>query len=152
MHKALPALLVMLFCLSGLAAVELTKQPTRAMLYSAIVPGGGQLYNQSYLKAGLVAGLQAYLVTLAVHDADKAGHYQDLMDNVGNDDLLLQTYETRRDSYREELRSDYWWMGTVLLMSVADAFVDAHLYNFKQEKRNIMLRFTDTSMQLEVRF
>jgi hypothetical protein len=33
--------------------------PTHAMLYSAFIPGGGQIYNHAYVKAGIVIGIQA---------------------------------------------------------------------------------------------
>lgn len=144
--------LLLLICISALQAVEYTKQPYRAMFYSAVLPGGGQLYNEAYLKTALVAGLQAYLISLAVSDAGKVSDYKDLMQEYLNDPVLYQQYKTRRDAYKEELRSDYWWIGTVLVLSVADAFVDAHLYNFKQEKQKVLLRFADQSLQLQYRF
>lgn len=143
---------VLLFILSDLQAVEYDKNPYRAMLYSAVLPGGGQLYNQAYVKAVVVAGLQGYLVATAVHHNDRKQHYQDLMNNsvIGDQDYLI--YKQQRDSYRDDLRSDYWWMGTVLVLSVADAFVDAHLYNFDKEKEKIRIKFEDKMLQVSYHF
>ena len=152
MNFALILFLLLLISISVLQAVEYTKQPYRAMLYSAVLPGGGQLYNEAYLKTALVAGLQAYLISLAVSDAGKVSDYKDLMQEHLSDPTLYQQYKTRRDAFQEELRSDYWWIGTVLVLSVADAFVDAHLYNFKQEKQKVLLRFSDQSLQLQYHF
>jgi hypothetical protein len=152
MRRLLLLFLFVLVIFPVLQAVEYTKQPYRAMLYSAVLPGGGQLYNEAYLKTALVAGLQAFLISLAVSDAGKVNDYQDLMQEHLSDPGLYEQYKSRRDDYKEELRSDYWWIGTVLVLSVADAFVDAHLYNFKQEKQKVLLRFSDRSLQLQYRF
>ncbi len=143
---------VLLFFLNSLQAIEYDKNPYRAMLYSAVLPGGGQLYNQAYVKAAVVAGLQGYLIATAVHHNDRKLHYQDLMNNsvFGEPDYLI--YKQQRDSYRDDLRSDYWWMGTVLVLSVADAFVDAHLYNFNKEKEKIRIKFEDKMLQVSYHF
>jgi hypothetical protein len=146
-------LLIALVLSSGyLAAAETVKKPIRAMLYSALLPGGGQFYNEAYVKTGIVAGLQAMLISSAVYDNNKISHYQDLMDTYSQDEINYQVYKEKRNSYRAELRSDYWWIGTVLALSVADAFVDAHLYNFKAEKSRILLRFSDKQVSLGIEF
>ncbi len=131
-------------------ALEYTKSPIRAMLYSAVLPGGGQIYNHAYIKAAAVIGLQAFLIANAVNDNDKVNKYQDLMDNSSQADFLF--YKVKRDSYKDDLRSDYWWIGTVLVLSVADAFVDAHLYNYNAEKNRIKIKFEDKLLRMEYRF
>jgi hypothetical protein len=151
--KRMLFLLIILISIAGiLEAVEYTKKPYRAMIYSALLPGGGQLYNQAYLKTALVVGLQAYLVNSAINDNDKASNYQDLMDANADNLALYQSYKSLRNTYRDELKSDYWWIGTVMFLSVADAFVDAHLFNYKLEKSKVQLKFTDKSLQMEYRF
>lgn len=144
------ALSVVLLFVCEIEALEYTKNPLRAMLYSAVLPGGGQLYNQAYIKAAAVIGLQAFLIANAVSDNDKVNKYQDLMDNSSQEDFLF--YKVKRDSYKDDLRSDYWWIGTVLVLSVADAFVDAHLYNYNAEKQRIKLKFEDKLLRLEYKF
>ncbi|MFO7660343.1 MAG: DUF5683 domain-containing protein [Candidatus Cloacimonadaceae bacterium] len=145
-------LIALLLLLGSLNAVEYDKNPYRAMLYSAALPGGGQIYNQAYVKAAVVAGLQAYLIGTALHHNERKDHYQELMNNsvIGEQDYLI--FKQQRDGYRDDLRSDYWWMGTVLVLSVADAFVDAHLYNFNQEKDKIKIRFEDKMLQVSYHF
>jgi hypothetical protein len=147
----LPVLmLAILVCCSVLDAVEYEKNPYRAMAYSALVPGGGQLYTRSYVKAALVIGVQAALISQAVSDHANMDKYNSRLDgSAGSLDLYnLQ----QRNNYRNNLRSDYWWIGTTLFLSVADSFVDAHLYNFTSEKSRVRLRFEDKLLKLEYTF
>lgn len=150
--KPVLLLLAILTTFSLLSGIELQKNPYRAMLYSAVLPGGGQIYNHAYVKSAVVVGLQTYLVSTALRHNDRIEHYQKLMDNSvsGGQDYLI--YELKRNDFKDKLRSDYWWMGTVLLLSVADAFVDAHLYNYNTEKERIKLKFEDKMLQISYRF
>ncbi|HOV17307.1 MAG TPA: DUF5683 domain-containing protein [Candidatus Cloacimonadota bacterium] len=143
---------LMLLLLSNLRAAEEEKQPLRAMIYSAVLPGGGQIYNEAYIKAGAVIGVQAYLIGRAFYLDDKAKHYGNLMDEFAADPYYSQLYQTKRDQYRDDLRSDYWWIGVTVALSVADAFVDAHLSNYNSEKEKVRLKFEDKLLQLELKF
>jgi hypothetical protein len=147
---SLGLILITVFFVTALSAVEYTKNPYQAMLYSTVVPGGGQFYNQSYIKSALVAGIQLYLIGYAIYDSNQAKHYSNLMSTSTSDSYYY--YRQQRNSYRKDMRSDVWWVGTTLMLSVADAFVDAHLYNFKSEKNKVHLKFEDKQLQLEYGF
>jgi hypothetical protein len=149
-NKILVILLIMVTAVTCIYGVMYDKNPYRAMLYSAIIPGGGQLYNQAYLKTAAVIGLQAYLVNSALYNYDRKEHFRKLMNGSGDGVDLY--YKSRKDHYSANLRSDSWWIGTVLALSVADAFVDAHLYNYKDEKNKVRLKFEGTKLGLELRF
>lgn len=134
-------LLTVLFLLSIMSATaQTTKEPMRAMLYSAAVPGGGQFYTGSYIKAGVVIGLQSFLVSSAIYN------YQQMRSYRADNDTVNETL------YHDALRSDYWWMGITVGLSMADAYVDAHLYNFEQEKAKVHLKFEDKLLKVEYRF
>lgn len=148
--KILLILVCMTILVCSLEAIELGKNPLRAMLYSTLLPGGGQVYNQAYIKSLVVVGLQAYLINSAVYNNDRMEHFKELMDDSGSTEDLY--YQSRRNHYKENLRSDYWWIGTVMVLSVADAFVDAHLYNFKAEKNKVHLKFEDKTLLMEYQF
>lgn len=145
---ALLILLVMSF--SSLNAIEYEKNPYRSMVYSAVVPGGGQIYTKNYVKAGLIIGVQTYLISQALQNNSKMNKYKDLMDGTNSSSDLINRHQ--RDKYRDDLRSDYWWIGTTIFLSIADAFVDAHLYNFNAEKEKVHLKFEDKLLKLEYRF
>jgi len=74
------------------------------------------------------------------------------MDEFAADPYSYQLYQTKRDQYRDDLRSDYWWIGMTVALSVADAFVDAHLSNYNSEKEKVRLKFEDKLLQLELKF
>ena len=138
-YKLIILLPLMLLLINPINA-ENTKIPMRAMFYSAIFPGGGQIYNGSYIKAGVVMGLQVYWISNAVYNYDQMKAFRNQHD-YQNETL-----------YHDDLRSNYWWIGTTLVLSIADAYVDAHLYNFQKEKKKVHVKFEDKLLQLEYRF
>lgn len=149
-NKLVCLLLIIVSGITALNAVEYEKSPLRAMLYSAVVPGGGQIYTEKYVNAALVIGIQALLVTEAIQDNNDKDKYQKRID--GSNSSLDIYNKQQRDKYQDEIRSDYWWIGTTLFLSIADAFVDAHLYNFNKEKDKVHLKFKDKLLQVEYRF
>ncbi|MBM4399540.1 MAG: hypothetical protein FJ041_04315 [Candidatus Cloacimonetes bacterium] len=139
-YKLLVTIGLSLILLSHLNALEYEKKPYKAMLYSAVVPGGGQFYNEAYLKTALVIGVQALLTGLAIDDYNQMKRYEKEQNPI------------QKKYYQDELRSDYWWMGITLVLSMADAFVDAHLYNFDAERSKVRLKFEDKLLKMEYRF
>jgi hypothetical protein len=133
--------------LSLLSAVN----PTHAMLYSAFIPGGGQVYNKAYVKAGIVIGVQGYLLGSTLYNDAKVQDYKKKI-TATDDAFLLQHYRDRRDEYREARTSDIWWMGITCVLSMLDAYVDAHLHDFEAEKGKLHLRFEDEHLQLKYHF
>jgi len=140
-------MLILLFMMSLLFAVN----PTRAMLYSAFIPGGGQVYNRAYVKAGIVIGVQGYLVGSTLYNDAKVQDYKKKI-SATDDAFLLQQYRDGRDEYRERRTSDIWWMGITCVLSMLDAYVDAHLQDFEAEKQKLHLRFEDEQLQLRYHF
>jgi hypothetical protein len=124
-------MLVVLICVilviaTGLFAAEPTpsskthkgKSPTGALLRSMVVPGWGQLYNGKPLKALIYAGAQLSFVYGAHVQNNRYHHYQNLeMDDVA-------------DFYQNDRNRQLWWLFGITLLSMGDAFVDAHLYEF----------------------
>ncbi len=120
--------------------------PKRAAMYSALLPGLGQLYNRQYWKVPLVyaaVGASAYFFTTNLqkyHTYRQAYLYTvdgNPATNVTDPELINYTPDnllTLRNQYRQYL--DY----TVLLsavgytLQVLDAMVWAHLKNFDISK------------------
>lgn len=98
------------------------KKPHRsaflAVSFSAVIPGGGQLYTQNYLKAVGFAGALSYLGH-NWYNADK----QYMSTIIGS---------AEEDFYYERRRKYMLWTIGVWLGSLADAYVSAHLYKFNQ--------------------
>lgn len=145
------SILLILLCAAVLLSAEAARNPYRAMLYSAVAPGGGQIYNQKYLKAGLVIGVQGFLIGSAIYHDGKRDDYRRLAQSADNA-LLEQQYLARSKDYKERLNNDIWWIGITAALSMIDAWVDAHLFDFEEQKEKLRLRFEDTTLLLEYRW
>lgn len=126
--------------------------PKKAVLYSAIFPGLGQIYNRKYWKLPIVYGFFVGL-TYAItwnngYYQDYLGAYQDMMD--GNPETnrwhnmlpygqnpetvdrqwFTNVLQQRKDHFR--YYRDFSIIGTVAvyLIAVIDAYVDAQLFDF----------------------
>lgn len=125
-HEAEPAVV------AGLDSVQegqsdtspVVKSPTGAMLRSIFVPGWGQLYNGKWFKAILVCGVEVGLVANAV--------YQNQM-------AVQAVSQLDREWYQDNRNLSIWWLLATVLLSMADAYVDAHLYYF-DESPDLSLR------------
>jgi hypothetical protein len=99
-----------------------TKSPGRAVLYSALFPGGGQLYTKNYWKALVIGGAQATLEYFSLRDHLRAMDYQAKGDTIN--------YFRSRDSRNNFL----WWTASVWVFSLADAYVSANMFHFKEDE------------------
>lgn len=99
--------------------------PTEALLAAAAYPGLGQLVVGSEAKAAAIGAAQAFLVGRLVLEDRWTRH------------ALRLYHETGRSSYYDDYSEHYdrrqtlvWWVLAVGILSVADAYVDAHLACF----------------------
>lgn len=126
-------------------------RPGRAMLYSALFPGGGQLCNRAWVKAGIVIGTQGWLIGSAIHNDGQKDRYRRLASNaVQISDQAY--YRAMEKQYRDRHNNDIWWIGITAALSMIDAYVDAHLSDFEEQDRKLKLRFSQTNLGLEYRF
>jgi hypothetical protein len=113
----------------------------RAALYSAILPGAGQVYNKKYWKTALLyGGFAALGVSIEFNNRyykifKKAYQYRVDNDTATIDDYIniypeSEALQLRKDYYRRT-RDLMWVIGSVVyVLNVVDAYVDAHLSNF----------------------
>ena len=110
-------------------------RPVYVMLRSAVVPGWGQLYNRKVLKAaGVVAG-EGLLAYQALSEHKKENEAVDrlsaLLDaGVGPGDPAYQAVDQDREAHRNRKINWIWWGVAAHLLSMVDAYVDAHLATF----------------------
>ncbi|MCF7794161.1 MAG: hypothetical protein K9N09_09935 [Candidatus Cloacimonetes bacterium] len=149
MRKLLLIFMINIISMSIFCEEEKAKKkiPMKAAALSLIVPGGGQFYNESYLKCGIVAGLELTFIGLAVNHHIKAEDWYDKFELSQND----EDYAKYVDYYNKR-QSDIWWAGIVIFLSTIDAYVDAHLYDYDETKDKIRLKFEDNMVSLEYRF
>lgn len=123
--------------------------PRKATIYSAALPGLGQIYNRKYWKVPLVYGGFAalgYFINFNHGEYIKFRQaYSDIIDtdpNTSSHLKLIVNYQPDRTSqYTETLRTtkDYWRRNRDLLVigtavfyaiNIIDASVDAHFFKF----------------------
>lgn len=114
-------------------------KPSKAALYSTLLPGLGQSYNKKYWKIPIIYGVMGTLGYFAYdnhkqytlfRDALRARYDSDpnTMDNFTNiDDQVLKA---QREYYRRN-RDFFIIMGVIsYCLNILDAYVDAHLKGF----------------------
>lgn len=145
------ALVILLLLVLACLGAQARRDPDRAALYSLVLPGAGQIYNHAYLKAGLVIGIQGYLIGTAIYNDGQRADFQRLAQTTSNS-ALAQEYQARSDDYKDRVNNDIWWIGITAALSVIDAYVDAHLADFESQKEKLRLRFEGDQISLEYRF
>ncbi len=103
--------------------------PGGAALRSMVLPGWGQAYDGKWIKAGLFLGAYAGLWAWSI------SIHQDRMDAIGKlhaaaDDAGRAHWQAEVDRLENDRNGKYWLAGLVLLLSMADAYVDAQLFHF----------------------
>jgi len=109
------------------------KSATVAMVASMVLPGAGQIYNESYWKAPVVWGLGAYFYYV-YHDQNKQYQffrtaYAASVDSAGSEGN--SNLKTQRDFYFSQRNTFGWYLAITYLVTIVDAYVDASLFNFE---------------------
>lgn len=159
-------ILIVLFCATGFSGFsqeaikdtaivkppDAIHSPRRATIYSAVLPGLGQIYNRKYWKVPLVYGGFATLGFFINLNNEKyvlyRQAYSDILDTDPNTNSFVKLFTDPRSlepdrisQSTERLRSykDYWRRNRDLLVigtavfyaiNIIDASVDAHFFNF----------------------
>jgi hypothetical protein len=140
-------MLLISFC----RAEESRPIPWKAASLSFIVPGAGQVYNHSYLKAGLFIAAEATFFGMSVYHHNEMKDFEGKRNGaVDEDDIAFYDEEYKFNYYRRN--SYYWWLGLSILASVGDAYVDASLFDFEANKSKIHLNIGKDNIGLSLRF
>jgi len=110
------------------AAGDTGPPPGRVVLQSMVLPGWGQFSNHKWLKAAVCAGAYGGLVGWGI------SLNQDVQDAVGRlhaaPEAEQPTLQGEVDSLKDSRNAKFWFAGLTMLLSMVDAYVDAHLYHF----------------------
>ncbi|MBL7951038.1 MAG: hypothetical protein JNM62_04905 [Flavobacteriales bacterium] len=114
--------------------------PARATLFSAVLPGAGQIYNRKYWKAPIVwggLGLSYYFIQ---RNNKEFRRYKDAyIAVVDGDPMTTDEFDGRisssqlldvTDTYRKWRDMSYIAVGLVYILNVVDASVDANFVRF----------------------
>jgi hypothetical protein len=119
---------------SDTAYYVMHKSPLGAVLRSAVLPGWGQVYNQSYWKVPVVWGFIGFYTYYWI---DQNKKYRNTINDYtgGNKWGWTQSiYETRRNFYRDQRDLFAIYIGIVYALNMLDAYVDAHLFDFSVDE------------------
>jgi hypothetical protein len=106
-----------------------------APLRSAVFPGWGQIRNRRVVKGVIVFAVQNYLLgrTVAEHYwANEAYRKMELYNRMGDGDTAEDYYNEYSEHFDQRDQYGWWWAGFTIL-SMFDAYVDAHFYGFDRE-------------------
>jgi hypothetical protein len=122
---------------------RMKKNPWIAVGLSAVLPGAGQFYNQSYWKIPVVLGAGGLLGYQVIRNNNRYNEYKDLYEQSllitpGGNTLLKE----QRDNFRDQRDQFIIYFGIFYLINLVDAYVDAHLYDFdvSEEMRVSMMK------------
>lgn len=103
----------------------MTKSPWGAIARSAVIPGWGQLYNQSYWKIPIVWGVIGWFTYNWIQNNNDYKNYRDLYlaDPTISNKRLREFYRDNRDLFAI-------YLGLTYVANLIDAYVDAHLFDF----------------------
>lgn len=105
------------------------KSPLGALLRSAVLPGLGQYYNESYWKIPIIAGVGAWFVYNYADNNHKYQDYLALYRDTGN-----RIYYINREFYRDQRDLFAIYLGILYVANLLDAYVDAHLFDFNVQE------------------
>lgn len=122
-------------------SVDTLHSPRIAALYSAVLPGLGQIYNGKFWKVPIIYGLGALAVLqIRTNDYNYKNFRNALFAVEDQDESTVNPYATvgfnaeqlerRVEAYRRD--RDYWIIiaGAFYVLNIVDAVVDAHLNEF----------------------
>lgn len=109
-----------------------SKSPGLALAFSAVLPGAGQFYNESYWKVPILLGFGYYFASQWIDANDSVKYYRRLYaesitteNSSGN-----PTYSRLREDYKDIRDAFSWYIFIYYIINLVDAYVDASLYDF----------------------
>ncbi len=153
--------------MSSLDSTRKLISPRAALIRSAIIPGWGQLYVHKPVKAVVYVSLEAYHIYQMLEYNSIYQHIKDTKAAVGlqtwstlsqsqkRDSIYAIThYKLRMNTWRpREKRNKYaWWSMGFYLICMLDAYVDAHLYYFPNEKVELTAALKPNGIELNFLF
>jgi hypothetical protein len=104
--------------------------PTAVMARSLLFPGWGQAKNGMWVKAVAVAAIEGSLLERVLFEDRIARRYGSLAERLPVDDPARVPYDQGLARHRAHRRDFIWWTSLFVLLSMGDAYTDAHLKRF----------------------
>ena len=112
--------------------------PHKATIYSALIPGLGQIYNKKYWKLPIIYGGTGILIYAFDFNNDQYNKYKNAYaDMVAGKITYFEGYTSKdqllrlKDNYRRNRDLNVISLAALYLLNVVDATVDAHLFDYE---------------------
>ena len=138
--------------------IEIIKSPVKASIYSAILPGSGQFYNEKYWKIPVLYAAMATALYVANWNRIEYLSYRKAYQyRTDSDENTIDEYAgiytegnliTIKNDHRKNRDLGYIIMVGIYLLNIVDASVDAHLFNFNVND-NLSLRIAPKILRLQ---
>lgn len=131
------------------------KNPWKAVGLSAILPGLGQLYNESYWKLPIIAIVGGYFGYEILYNNSRFQDYKTLYEDsqTSTNPSGDLRYKSLREYYRDQRDQFILYYGIFYIITLADAYVDAHLYDFTvTDKIRLKITSSMNSINLKIKF
>lgn len=119
-------------------------EPTEALWRSGVLAGWGQFYNDEWFKGVLMLGAEVATVYGIVYHADQAAIEKRLAESYFNsastqpdsewNSRLANEHLKNFNDHRVAYETHIWLTALVVVYSMLDAYVDAHLYDFEVDE------------------
>jgi len=128
--------------------------PKKSALYSAILPGAGQLYNRQYWKIPIIYAGVGAAIYFIVDNTNRYQRYREgyiaRITNANVQDEFTDRYskadlQVLQSAYRKYLDMTLLFTGIGYTLQVMDALAFAHLKNFDVSK-DISMRFQPVAL------
>jgi hypothetical protein len=110
------------------------KSGNLAMLFSAILPGSGQIYAHRYYTIPLILGFGYYFTSTAIKANNQYMDYRGKYSETVRLDTLYHTGDTYilsvREFYHNQRDEFIFYLALTYFLNIIDAYVGATLYDF----------------------
>jgi len=111
------------------------KSGSLAMLFSALLPGAGQVYARRYYTIPFIWGLGAFFTSVAIKANNQYMDYRGkFSESVRLDTTIThsgdQNLLSARDFYHDQRDEYILYLGLTYFLNIIDAYVGATLYDF----------------------
>jgi hypothetical protein len=127
--KVLFTIALLLACAGHMQGDELKRHPGWAIIATAVIPGGGQFYAENYARGFFFGTLQMALLSMTAYEKVQEMDYKRLYDENGEKETWDQY-----NKHKSRVRNLMWWDVGIWFFACADAFADAHFFEFEEER------------------
>jgi hypothetical protein len=112
--------------------------PHKATIYSALIPGLGQIYNKKYWKLPIIYGATGIFIYAFDFNNTEYNKYKTAYTKMSNGEIIefegytdAATLLRIKDSYQRNRDLNVIVLAAIYMLNIVDATVDAHLFDYK---------------------